>query len=250
MLFGSENISTYTRGNMMLWLALAFQAGMINIAGFLSCHGFVSNVTGYATLFGLEAGQEHFSIASAFLLVPIFYLIGAGLSGVLVDSRIRAGQKPRYFVVFGCLFLIMLYICVAGFNGMFGSFGVPDEASANFYLLTSLSMACGMQNGTVTLVSKSVVRTTHLTGLTTDLGIGLVRVWNARRRHEKLDQEGEANLMRIGIILSFTLGSCIGFFLFAHWKFRAFAVPTAVYGILFFLMIYFQILRARLVKHA
>jgi hypothetical protein len=109
-----------------------------------------------------------------------------------------------------------------------------------------LCLICGTQNGLITLVSKSVVRTTHLTGITTDLGIGLVRVLNRGRLFGAIGDEGKANLMRLGIILFFTLGSAVGVKVFMAYAYRGFLLPTAISGGLFFLTFYFQVIRSRL----
>src|SRR4051812_40548839 len=107
-------------------MVLAFQAGTLNMGGFMACHTFVSHVTGYATLFGFELGrQEDFKFASGMLLVPMFFLCGAMLSGVLVDLQIKLRKKPRYYIVFGVLFATLLFVVISGFNGFFGKFGEP-----------------------------------------------------------------------------------------------------------------------------
>ena len=85
------------------------------------------------------------------------------------------------------LFALILAVEIAGFNKAFARFGEPFGRSSDYFLLGALCLICGIQNGTVSLVSKSVVRTTHLTGLTTDLGIGLVRVFNKKRLGNKVD---------------------------------------------------------------
>lgn len=57
MIYGSETISAYTRANVIVWMTLAFQGGLLNIGGLPACQSFVSHVTGFATLFGLELNQ-------------------------------------------------------------------------------------------------------------------------------------------------------------------------------------------------
>ncbi len=57
MLFGNESMSKYTPGNITVWMAMAFQAGLINIGAFLACHRFVSHVTD----FGVEFGHSYYS---------------------------------------------------------------------------------------------------------------------------------------------------------------------------------------------
>ena len=134
---------------------------------------------------------------------------------------------------------------IAGFNHLFGEFGEPMEKTRDYTLLALLCMICGTQNGLITLVSKSVVRTTHLTGITTDLGIGLVRVLNSGRLFGKIDDEGRANLMRIGIIVFFILGSVFGVRIFHSFEYRGFIFPAVISGSLFFLTFYFQVIRRR-----
>lgn len=211
----------------------------------MACHSFVSHVTGFATLFAYEFGRNDFRFASGMLLVPLFFLAGAMLSGLLIDLQIKLERKPRYYVVFGVLFALILMVVVGGFNGLFGRFGEPLEQSRDYTLLAALCLICGIQNGTITLVSRSVIRTTHLTGITTDLGIGLVRVFNRNLLRGKIDGEWKANGMRLGIILFFTGGSLAGVNLFGHWGFRGFLFPCAISGALFFLTLYFQVLRGR-----
>src|SRR3954470_23437918 len=98
MLSGNETISTYTRANVAIWALLAFQGGLLNMGGYMACHTFVSHVTGYATLFGYEVHRQDAKFASGLLLVPVFFLFGAMLSGVLVDLQIKLQRKPRYYI--------------------------------------------------------------------------------------------------------------------------------------------------------
>ncbi len=99
MLFGSQSISAYSRPNVVIWMILAFQAGLLNVGGLLASHSFVSHVTGYATHFGREVYRANFLAASGMLLVPTFLLAGAMLSGFLVDVQLQLGRKPRYYGV-------------------------------------------------------------------------------------------------------------------------------------------------------
>ncbi len=246
MIFGRDTISAYTRTNVTIWMILAFQGGLLNMGGLLACHSFVSHVTGFATLFAVEADQGNLFTAAGLLIVPIFFMLGASLSGALIDLQIQLKRTPRYYAVFGVMFLLLLMVVVGGFNGYFGKFGLPIKNFEDYVLISLLCLVCGTQNALITLVSKSVVRTTHLTGITTDLGIGIVRSLNAVRLHGKVEHEGRANYMRIGIIVCFCFGSVIGMELFAKLQFRGFLLPTAITGVLFFTSLYFQAIRKRL----
>ncbi|MBX7232561.1 MAG: DUF1275 domain-containing protein [Bdellovibrionales bacterium] len=243
MLYGNESISHYSRSNIAIWMSMAFQGGLLNIGGFMACHRFVSHVTGFATFFGYELNQTDKSQASGMLLVPLFFLFGAMLSGWLVDLRLKLNKKPKYYVTFGIIFFLTLAVFTLGTWGAFGEFGAPFLPERDFALLALLCLVCGIQNGTITTVSKSVVRTTHLTGITTDLGIGIVRFLNRDRLKNTLPDEGRANLMRLGIIGFYVLGSVVGGFVFSHFMYFGFLLPTLTSGLLFTLMLYYQFLK-------
>jgi uncharacterized membrane protein YoaK (UPF0700 family) len=102
---------------------------------------------------------------------------------------------------------------------------------------------CGMQNGTITSVSKSVIRTTHLTGVTTDLGIGIIRFLYRNKLQSQSDEETKANFMRVGIIFFFGLGSALGAFAFDKLGYLGFVIPLITSGVLFAFMFYFQRIR-------
>lgn len=243
MLYGNQSISTYTPSNVAVWMVMAFQGGVINIGAFMACHQFASHVTGFATLFGLEIARLNYQQAIGVLLVPVLFLIGSIGSGLLVDIRVKLGKKPKYYIVFGVMLLLNLVVVVGGVEGIFGEYGEPFGHFRDYVLLALLCLMSGLQNGTVTSVSKAVVRTTHLTGLVTDLGIGLARAMNRSKLGATGVEDARANLMRIGLIASFIAGSVGGGFLFPATGFRGFFLPVAISGALFVVTFYFQRLK-------
>jgi uncharacterized membrane protein YoaK (UPF0700 family) len=224
-------------------MLMAMQAGLLNVGGFMACRSFVSHVTGFATLFGMNTVEKEWGHAFGMLIVPLFFLFGSMISGVFVDLRLKLHQRPRYTTTFGIISALLIAILVGGLGGQFGEFGQPVELSRNYLLLILLCLVCGIQNGTVAIVSKSVVRTTHLTGITTDLGIGLVRVIHSDKLAGEIPNEGKANWMRIGIIFFFGLGSVIGAYLFSHVGYAGFALPALTSGGLLVTMFYFQVMK-------
>lgn len=250
MLYGNESISYYSKTNIFTWMLMALQAGVINIGGFMACHRFVSHVTGFATFFGYELTRPDPSHAIGMLVVPLFFLIGVMVSAQLVDIRLKLHKKPKYYISFGLIFLLLLLVFLTGINGYFGLFGAPLSGTKNYILLTFLCFICGLQNGTITSVSKSVIRTTHLTGLTTDLGIGLIRILNHSKIKEFYIEEKKATFMRLGIILFFGLGSVIGGFTFKLFSFYGFIIPVFTSGFLFVVMLYFQFFKGKRILNA
>jgi uncharacterized membrane protein YoaK (UPF0700 family) len=222
-------------------MAMAFQAGVLNVGGFMACHRFVSHLTGFATFFGVEISHHGFTQAIGILIVPLFFICGAMISGRLVDIRLKQGQKPKYYFIFGFMLILILISVIGGFNGVFGTFGEPSVHFHDYVLLALLCLVCGMQNGTITSVSKSVVRTTHLTRIATDLGIGIFRVLYQNRLSGPIDEEIKANLMRVGIISFFILGSVVGALVFSVNGYQGFLVPAFITGTLFLITFYFQV---------
>ncbi len=219
------NLSQYSRLNFALWLALSFQAGFINVGGFLACHRFVTHTTGFATQFGAEIAQNHYLTAAGSVSVPLFFLIGAMISGFFIDRRVAQGSRPRYTLIFALIAGLLISVTLLGQGGFFGEFGSALDIRLDYTLLALLCLASGLQNAAITSASGATIRTTHLTGLTTDLGIGLVRIFS---HHPKAQPEKLATLIRICLISGFVLGSTVGAFAFLRYDYFGFLVPGMI----------------------
>lgn len=240
MLVGNQSISHYSPSNVMIWLIMSFQAGLLNIGGLLAGHQYVSHITGFASSFGVAISNGNLSLALRVAGVPIVFMIGAMVSGYFVDVRIKLNKAPKYYITFGIMFILTLIVFIGGVAGLLGAFGHESDETS-YLLLIMLCFICGIQNGTISTVSKSVVRTTHLTGITTDLGLSLVRLFNRTAIEINEFEEKRASLMRIGLIVFFILGSALGGIIFSKIGFWGFSVPMLIAGSLFFMMYYFQI---------
>ena len=211
------------------WFLLSFNAGCINAGGFLATGRFVSHVTGFATLFGVDLIHDQPESALGILSVPIFFLMGSFIAGLLVDRPIYRRQKPHLDYVMGLSALCLLFAAGAGWIMKFGGLSGEVVRFNDLYLLLSLlCLACGLQNGAITSTSGSTVRTTHLTGLTTDLGLGLARLLTIRCSDLKYTREIYANHLRFGTILSFVIGSAIGCFLFVRSGYPGFLLSALI----------------------
>lgn len=228
MFSGSTTLARYTPINISIWFSMAFQAGAINAGGFLACHKTVTHVTGFATYFGAEASQGNFGKAMGFLSVPFFFLAGAMISAYFVDRKITKGEQPRYYYMFALISTLMMFVALAGTLGYFGGFGAPMNLSKDYLMLAILCLSSGIQNACITSASGSVVRTTHLTGLTTDLGIGLMRRMTRNPNDIFHNPETSANMMRIGIIFFFVLGSTLAALSFNLLGYLGFLGPAMI----------------------
>lgn len=222
MLKGTGSIATFEARNVMVWILLSFQGGFVNAYAFAVGGRFVSHVTGYGTSLGLALQNGNTSQLALLSSIPFAFFLGAAVSGLLVDRRLKRAKRPLYFVLFG---LMTLCFFIAQ------RFPMPTTTQA-FELAVWLALACGMQNGLVTSVSHSVIRTTHLSGLTTDLGVGLTRVLTRSVSGEIYREEVRLNAMRASVIATFIAGSCVGFAVFSMRAEAALFIPIAISGAL------------------
>lgn len=211
------------------WYLLSFLAGSVNCGAILATGRFVTHVTGFATLSGIEFAQGNFDQALGFLFVPIFFLLGAVISAYLVDRPYHRGRPPHYDWVMLLVTICLVLVSVGGHLQILGGhFGGVPRMKEDFALLALLCLASGLQNAAITTSSGASVRTTHLTGLTTDLGIGIVRAMEMKAVHPKRQREIRANWLRMGTIISFTCGSALSALLYFSLHYLGFLLPAMI----------------------
>lgn len=210
------------------WFMLSFNGGCINAGGFLATGRFVSHVTGFATLFGVDITNRQIEAALGILSVPVFFLLGAFVAGLLIDRPIHRGGNPHFDWVMGLGALCLFLAASGGELLQFGVFGEAVGLKQNYILMVLLCLASGLQNGAITSSSGRSVRTTHLTGLTTDLGLGLARVLTFDLGKSNFQKEVRANYLRIGSIFAFVLGSAVGAWIFIKMGYRGFVLSGLI----------------------
>jgi uncharacterized membrane protein YoaK (UPF0700 family) len=181
---------------------LSLVAGMVNITGVLALKTLTTNVTGHFAYFADEFMNKNYAVAFTFLAFIFFFFIGSFTSNFL--SELVALQRPRLMHLIPIALEIIVLIIV----GYFGS--KYDLSMINGKLMAfALLFAMGLQNSLVTKVSNSTVRTTHLTGLFTDLGIELSQLFFYKKQEEKKRLKSNIYL-RLSIITFFFIGCFLG----------------------------------------
>lgn len=210
------------------WFLLSFSGGAINAGGFLATGRFVSHVTGFATLFGVDLASWQWEAALGILSVPVFFLAGAFVAGLLVERPLHYGRKPHFDWVMSLSALCLLLAAAGEELLQAESFGTGLGLRHAYLLLILLCLACGLQNAAITSSSGRSIRTTHLTGLTTDLGLGLARVLTLKSLPRERQRELRFNYLRIGSILAFVFGSAVGAIVFVKLGYRGFIFPALI----------------------
>jgi uncharacterized membrane protein YoaK (UPF0700 family) len=200
--------------NLRLASMLSFVAGLVNISGVLSIHTLTTNVTGHFAFFSQEFVQGNYAIALTFISYIIAFLIGAFVCGLLVEIVLK--RKPRMSHTIPMILEISILVLVAVTAGSI----LTDQWTAR-----ALLFAMGLQNALVTKVSQATVRTTHLTGLFTDLGIEISQLFFRTQTIESRKLWRSINL-RIAIILFFFFGGVLGGFLYSKIQLNALHVAA------------------------
>lgn len=201
---------------------------MVNTGGYLACHRFVTHVTGFATLAGVDAAAGSWHDAVGILTVPVYFLFGVMVSAFLIDHQIQLGKRPRYVWVMFAVTVLLATAGIAGEFGWFGVFGSELELRKSYILLALLCGASGLQNAALTSATGATIRTTHLTGITTDLGIGLIRAASLRGGDKRKSAEMKANWLRVGTVTSFMVGSGVGATMFIRTGYIGFMLPAGI----------------------
>ncbi len=188
---------------------MAFCAGCVNstvLMGFT--HLSVSHVTGNVTLF--SAAIAHGDFKSLFFVGAslLSFLAGAIISGMIVGkSALNLGSRYGYALLTEAG-LLMLSFYMFSHHHYFGQL--------------CAAAACGLQNAMVSTYSGAVIRTTHLTGLTSDLGAALGN-WIAGRGVDRL-----AVIFQAMIWYAFCGGGVVGSFVFATYHYSAMLLPILI----------------------
>jgi uncharacterized membrane protein YoaK (UPF0700 family) len=205
------------------WLVLAFSAGAVNALAFLACSRFVTHVTGTVSRIGLDARSV--TLALDYAVVLGCFIVGAMTSAALIDGRHHQGKRPLYALPLVAVSVLLAAIAVAGTAGVFGHFGGSVEGTRDFAFLSILAFAMGLQNAAVATSTGNIVRTTHMTGPATDLGMHLTTALYCEgdQRRAALRHAG----LRAGKIAAFMTGAAVGGLLGATMDYAAFLLPAA-----------------------
>jgi len=214
----------FSRRHVPSWLMLSFSSGCVNAIAFMACERFVTHVTGTVTQVGVQVA--HLDVLLDFAIVVVCFILGAMAAAVMINGRAHRGKRPWYTAPLLIVAMTTAAVGIAGWSGLFGAFGGIIDEPADFVLLSALSFASGLQNAAVATSTGLLVRTTHLTGPATDLGMHLVDLVYTRGA-ERLSARRHA-FLRAGKIISFAIGAIGGVMLGRGLEYLAFLVPAMI----------------------
>lgn len=211
-------------GNRHLGCTLALVAGAINAGGFLAVHQYTSHMTGI-----VSSLADHLALGTARVGLTGLAALAAFLAGATCSTILIRFSRRRELHSVYAMPLLLEAVLLLGF-GVLGA-QLAGRAGA-FAVLTVLLLAfiMGLQNAVITKLSNAEIRTTHVTGLVTDIGIELGKLAypDPGPGRARAAAAGGARLALLCMLfLCFFAGGVIGALGFRHFGFVA-TVPLAL----------------------
>ncbi len=202
------------RSDRHLGFALAFVAGAANAGAFLAVKLYTSHMTGFVSSIADHIALGEIALALGALGAVLSFFMGAITSALMINYAKRRKLRSTYALP---LLLEALLLLAFGFLG-----AKLAEIQALFvpFTVMLLCFMMGLQNAVITKISGAVVRTTHLTGVITDLGIEVGRLlyWNRSTRPLANDVVADRQklAMLATLLASFMVGGVLGALGFKH----------------------------------
>lgn len=211
--------------DMQLGMVLTFVAGAVNAGGFLAIGQYTSHMSGIFSALADNLVLGASSLLLAGLGALALFIAGAACSAILINWGRRRSLGHFYALPLALEAFLLLAFWLLGSLARDGTLFIPAAVLLLCFIM-------GLQNATVTKISGARIRTTHVTGIVTDVGIELGKLvyWN---RNKALPEASHvrADRSKLGLLsallLSFFTGGVAGAFGFQYWGFVS-CVPLAV----------------------
>lgn len=217
-IMGSERTGL---ADAQLGLALTFIAGAINAGGFLAVGQYTSHMSGIFSAMADNMALGTFDLVLLGLSAFVPFVMGAACSAMLINWGRRHDLASHH-----ALPLMLEAALLLGF-GLLGWLAYPSTA----FVVIAVPLLCfimGLQNATVTKISGARMRTTHVTGIVTDIGIELGKLfyWNQDKSAPKVLADRAKLRLLTSLLCSFFIGGVTGAIGFNHLGFL-FSLPFA-----------------------
>ncbi|MDO5686467.1 MAG: YoaK family protein [Neisseria sp.] len=193
------------------WLGylMAFLGGAINAGGFFAVLRYTSHMSGELARLADTLYVGDWEIAITACLMVVSFILGATHSSWTILWAKRQRFRSSYGI---SMWLEAIYMLIFGLMGAWlGKWG------STFFLSPTIMLMCfimGMHNTVMTVLSSGVIRSTHMTGFVTDIGIELSKVLYYRRDTNPRLPDVQVNIPKIklfsGVITSFVVGGIVG----------------------------------------
>lgn len=188
--------------DLVLATFLAMIAGAANAGGFFALGHYTSHMTGYVSQLADNIAILQTTAIMVSALAISAFVAGAAFSTILINwARSHAGRQQY------ALPLVIQGGCMVCFS--LG--GIFTSELGRLFALACLCFIMGMQNATITKISSARIRTTHATGMVTDIGIEIGRAvfgWAQPSSRVQVDRQKLRILLQL--VSAFLLGGIVG----------------------------------------
>ena len=209
--------------NWRLGMTLSAVAGAANAGGFLAVGQYTSHMTGLVSSLADHLVLGEMTAVLAALAAVAAFVGGAMTTALMVNWSLRRRLRSAYArpLVLEAALLVVFGLAGASWQGRAG-FHVPVTVLLLCYLM-------GLQNAVITKISNAEIRTTHVTGLITDIGIELGKMVYINRSQAPSRVVANRRKLRVhlSLVAAFTTGAIAGAWGFAHWGFLT-SLPLAM----------------------
>ena len=188
---------------------LAINAGMINVLGLVTVlHQAVSHMTGNVSIFAMALIEWKPDVLLYLALVVLSYVLGSTYSGLILgNSHFKLGRLYGLPMSLVALFILLSWLFIPYFPR---------------YGLLWACAAMGLQNAMISHYKGTIIRTTHLSGVLTDLGLAL------GYKLRGLSVSNRRVLLHLLILFGFFIGGIIAAIAAPVLQFNAFLIPAAL----------------------
>lgn len=207
--------------NRQLAWYLAFVAGASNAGGFFAVHHYTSHMSGVVASMADNTAAGNMTLVA----IGIFSVVSFFFGSFLTTLFVRWAREKKMESVYAMPLLVEAMLLV--FFGVRGRVVAVEYDAVGLIVLLCFSM--GLQNAIITKLSDAVIRTTHVTGMVTDLGIAAGRILSARWKTGDVDVQREMDTVRLlgALVGLFFVGGVAGALGFRHIGF-VFTLPLAL----------------------
>jgi uncharacterized membrane protein YoaK (UPF0700 family) len=202
--------------NIKLGSLTAFTSGMVNIASLLIFFSFSSNITGHYAILAAEIVKGNTYQIVVVLGWILMFFMGSFVSNQMV---INFNKKSTYLAHSLPILLEIICLLVVGY---YGQFFYRETLFETEFLLMVMLFAMGLQNGLTASISNFTVKTTHLTGLTTDLAI-LASMFTKKEFRDNSELVNKSKLL-LSIVVSYIVGAIASGYTYQLLQFKVFYV--------------------------
>ncbi|MBB4009953.1 YoaK family protein [Allorhizobium taibaishanense] len=203
---------------------LTFIAGAANAGGFMAIGQYTSHMSGIVSSMADNLVLGEVKLLLVGMLALGFFLSGAGCSAILINWGRRRDLRSVYALPLAVEAWLM------GLFALSGSIGFGSKAAATVFIVALLCFIMGLQNAIITKLSGARIRTTHVTGLVTDTGIELGKLfyWNGHSARHSAYPPVKADLEKLWL-LSRMVGLFFGGGVIGALLFQRLGVPAAAF---------------------